>query len=143
MPYLCCVERQTAASPIEALKPTAVKVKPLLKMRNLSEVFSKFDGVVTKGMNRKGGMFYLSDSFDWYRRGQTFECVVAVPSAKTFEEAVAHLKKVAKGVSGKLNYDNYTGTKDVYYPTDEYDYARWETEPDKNPSEPTWVHVSR
>ena len=30
--YLCCVEtNKTAASPIEALKPTAVKVKPFFK----------------------------------------------------------------------------------------------------------------
>jgi len=31
LPYLCCVERQTAAPPIGALKPTAVKVKPFFK----------------------------------------------------------------------------------------------------------------
>ena len=44
--YLCCVEtnQQTAAPLIEALKPTAVKVKPFLKHEKFKRNFFKVRG---------------------------------------------------------------------------------------------------
>ena len=114
-------------------------------MRNLSEVFSKFDGVQTKGMNRKGGMYEIEDWYAWQTRSQAYECIVAVPSATTFEEAVAHLKAQvrAHGVQGEMTYDNNTKSEDFFHPYDCYGYDRWEEELVPNPDEPTWVHVQR
>lgn len=138
LPYLCCVERQTAASPIEALKPTAVKVKPLLNMRNLSEIFSRFEGIKTTGMNRLGGLSTKEWLQGW---SQTFECIVAVQSATTFEEAVAYLRTQiqAHGVQGHFRFDNKTTTEPVWFASE----RQWETRPAPNPNEPTWVHVQR
>ena len=120
MPYLCCVERQTAAPPIGALKPTAVKVKPLLKMRNLSEVFSKFDGVQTKGMNKAAGLA-IYDA--WQQEYQTIKCMVEVPNASTFEEAVSYLKRemVAHGIHGQFKFLKAI-KPDAWWSYDDRDY---------------------
>ena len=107
-------------------------------MRNLSEIFSKFDGIKTTGMNKLGGL--LAKDF-WQGWTQTRECIVAVPTAATFEEAVSYLKKQihAHGVQGEFGFDNRTAIEPVYFNFE----RQWETRPAPNEKEPTWVHVYR
>ena len=89
-------------------------------MRNLSEVFSKFDGVQTKGMNKAAGLAICAA---WQQEYQTIQCMVEIPSATTFEEAVAHLKgeMVAHGVHGSFKFSQATKHR-AWWSYDDRDY---------------------
>ena len=90
-------------------------------MRNLSEIISKFKGVKTTGMNKAAGLA-IYDS--WQQEFQTMQCMVEIPSATTFEEAVAHLKgeMVAHGVHGSFKFSQAI-KPDAWWSYDDTDYV--------------------
>jgi hypothetical protein len=89
-------------------------------MRNLSEIFSRFEGIKTTGMNKAAGLA-IYDS--WQQEYQTKQCMVEIPSATTFEEAVAHLKgeMVAHGVHGAFKFSKAI-KPDAWWSYDDHEY---------------------